>query len=297
MDLLYKSLENLFHTNIKNISMNLCSKGDVNSSYIAGYKDQKYFIKIQNKNNLPQLYENQIEREIIGTSLCEKEGIPCPRVFDYNLEEKFIITEFMDHKLLGDLWRFFDDEERKDIKKQALRMLEKMNHIKSDSFGGIYKNGRIGQFSLWTDSYKNIVETALSDCCHYGSITEIECEAIRDKVNENCKNLNQKKQTPAVFAHLDLHWNNIFIDKSTRQIKGIFDFVSSLFTPEYMGYFRLNGGFLYGTDCFYDQEIICPLQTDNHEYQCAKILNTLDYFTFLSFKNLDYEKEKQMLLR
>ena len=50
MDLLYKSLENLFHTNIKNISM------------------KKYFIKIHNKKNLPQLYENQIEREIIGTS-------------------------------------------------------------------------------------------------------------------------------------------------------------------------------------------------------------------------------------
>ena len=99
MELLNRSLENLFHTNIKNISMNLCSKGDVNSSYIASYKEHKYFIKIQNKKNLPELYENQIEREIIGTSLCKKEGIPCPRVFDYNLEEKFIITEFMDYKV------------------------------------------------------------------------------------------------------------------------------------------------------------------------------------------------------
>lgn len=83
---------------------------------------------------------------------------------------------------------------------------------------------------------------------------------------------------------LSEHWNNIFIDKSTRQIMGIFDFGSSLFTPEYMGYFHLNGGFLYGTDCFYDQEIICPLQIDNHEYQCAKILNTLDYFNFFLLK-------------
>lgn len=62
MELLNRSLETLFHTNIKNISMNLCSKGDVNSSYIASYKEQKYFVKIQNKKNLPELYEHCLKR-------------------------------------------------------------------------------------------------------------------------------------------------------------------------------------------------------------------------------------------
>lgn len=178
---------------------------DVNSSYIAGYKEQKYFVQIQNKKNLPDLYENQIDREVIGTALCKNQGIPCPQVFDYNLEDKFIITEYMDYQLLGDLWKFLDDEERKDIKMQALCMIDQMNHIKSGSFGGTYKNGKIRQCSQWTDSYKNIVETALGDCFRYGSLTENECRAITEKVNENCSNLIRKKQSPAVFAHLDLH--------------------------------------------------------------------------------------------
>lgn len=142
-----------------------------------------------------------------------------------------------------------------------------------------------------------MVETALGDCFRYGSITENECSAVMEKVNKNCRNLNQKKQPEAVFAHLDLHWNNIFVDKRTKQIKGIFDFGSALYTPDYMGCFRLNSGFLYGTDCFYDQEIICPVELDDHEYQCAEVLNTLDYFTFLSYKKIDYEKEKRILLK
>ena len=80
MRTLNKSLENLFCTDVENITIRQCSNGDVNSSYIACYKDKKYFIKIQDKEHLPYLYENQIEREVIGTALCETQGIPCPKI-------------------------------------------------------------------------------------------------------------------------------------------------------------------------------------------------------------------------
>lgn len=297
MKILNESLENLFCTGIENITISQCSNGDVNSSYIASFRDKKYFIKIQDKKHLPDLYENQIERELIGTTLCRAQGIPCPKILDYNLNEKFIITEYMDYDLLGNLWGSLDVEEQKYVKYQAFRIIEKMNHIESDYFGGIYKNGKIERFSQWTDSYRNIVEVALGDCLRYESITDNEYKIIIDKVNENCRKLNQKTQPNAVFSHLDLHWNNIFIDKNTIQIKGVFDFGSALYTPNYMGYFRLNAGFLYGTDNFYNKDTICPIEINDCEYQCAKILNTLDYFTFLSYKKLNYEREKQILLK
>lgn len=297
MKSLNKSLENLFYTGTENINISQCRNGDVNSSYIASYRDKKYFIKIQKKEHLPDLYENQIEREVIGTALCVRQGIPCPNIIDYSLDEKFIITEYMDNKLLGNLWGLLDFEEHKYIKNQALSILEKMNYIESDYFGGIYKNGKIEQFTQWTDSYKNIVEIALGDCLRYGSLTENECKIITDKVNENCIHLNQRTQPKAVFSHLDLHWNNIFMDENTQQIKGVFDFGSALYTPDYMGYYRLNSGFLYGTDYFYAKDTICPIEINNYEYQCAEILNTMDYFTFLSYKKMNYEKEKQILLK
>lgn len=263
MKSLNASLESLFYIDIENITISQCSNGDINSSYIASYRDKKYFIKIQDKEHLPYLYENQIEREVIGTALCKTQDIPCPKILDYNLDEKFIITEYLNYELLGNLWGVLDVEEQKYVKNQALSIIEKMNHIESDYFGGIYKSGKIERFSQWTDSYKNIVEIALGDCLRYGSITENECKIIIEKVNENCRNLNQKAQSNAVFSHLDLHWNNIFVDKNTKQIKGVFDFGSALYTPDYMGYFRLNGGFLYGTDWFYDKDTICPIEIND----------------------------------
>ncbi|BCJ93603.1 hypothetical protein acsn021_11720 [Anaerocolumna cellulosilytica] len=190
----------------------------------------------------------------------------------------------MDYELLGNIWRLLNVEEQKYIKNQALMILDKMNSIESDYFGGIYKDGRIERFSKWTDSYKNIVETALGDCLRYGSLAENECKIIIEKVNENSRKLNQGIQPKAVFSHMDLHWNNIFIDMSTKQIKGVFDFGSALYIPCYMGYFRLNRGFLSGANCFYHADTICPIEINDYEYECAEILNTLDYFTFLSYK-------------
>jgi fructosamine-3-kinase len=297
MKSLNRSLENLFITGSENINIRQCNNGDVNSSYIASYGDKKYFIKIQDKEHLPDLYENQIEREVIGTTLCINQDIPCPQILDYNLEEKFIITEYMDYELLGNLWGQFDFQQQKYIKNQALCILEKMNHIQSDYFGGVYKGGKLEQFNKWTDSYKNIVKIALNDCLHYGSLAEDECKVITNKVNENCIQLDREKQPKAVFSHLDLHWNNIFVDKDTQKIKGVFDFGSALYTPDYMGDFRLNGGFLYGTDSFYAKDTICPIELNKCEYECAKILNTLDYFTFLSYKKMNYEMEKHILLK
>lgn len=297
MDKFIKSLENLFNKDRDNINIIPCKNGDVNSSYIASCDDKKYFIKIQDKEQLPSLYENQIEREVIGISLCASHGIPCPMILDYNLSEKYIITEYIDYELLGSLWNQLDSAKQNHIKRQALCILEKMNNIQSDYFGGIYRGGKLERFSKWTDTYKNIVEVAINDCLRYGSLTEDECKVIAERVDENCKRLDEEKQPKAVFSHLDLHWNNIFIDKDTYQIKGVIDFGSALYTPDYMGYFRLNGGFLYGTNSFYNQDTICPIELNEHEYECANILNTLDYFTFLSYKGMNYKMEKQILLR
>ncbi|WP_238483721.1 phosphotransferase [Anaerosporobacter faecicola] len=291
-----EKLENVFGVDIDKIHVKLCSEGDVNTSWIARYEDQTCFIKEQGQNNLPTLYENQIAREMIGTKLCREQGIPCPDIIACDLQNKFIITEFLPYEMVGHTWENMGEQQRLEIKTQALKLVEKMNQITFDQFGAVYSDGNISQYKEWTDSYRNIVGIALADCRNFGSLTQGESDHIMEIVDRNSEELKQSSTAKAVFAHLDFHWNNIFWDAQTQQIKGVIDFGSSLSVPEYMGYYRLDGGFLYGTERFYDKKLTCPINMLECEVQCADLLNTLDYFTFLSYKNRDFEWEKKHLL-
>ncbi|HKM34208.1 MAG TPA: aminoglycoside phosphotransferase family protein [Lachnospiraceae bacterium] len=290
------ALENLYNTNIKNITITSCGSGDVNSSFIATYGNIKYFVKVQDQPNLPHLYENQIEREVEGITICEAHGIPCPQIEEYNTNEKFIITEYVNSVLLGSVWEKLSDQQRLKIKQQAMELVAKMNTIEAPYFGNICNHGEIKRFSNWTDSYRNIVDIALRDCLDYKSLNKSECAIIRERVEDHCTRLDKTKWSQPVFSHMDFHWNNIFIDIDEMKITKIFDFGSSLYTPKYMAYYRLDGGFLYGTEHFYDKNTICPLEYGVVERECAMLLNTLDYFTFLSYKNRDYQREKNILL-
>lgn len=290
-------LEDIFGTRKENIRITPCGRGDVNASYLVEYRNKKCFVKVQKSRELPSLYERQIEREVIGSGLCRREGIPCPTVLAYDYEERYIITEYLNYALLGTIWGGLSREDKKRIKTQAVSAVRAMNRISQGHFGALYPQGEIRQCSEWTDSYRNIVDVALRDCLRYHSLTRQECDVIRKKVDNNCASLKQHSKPNAVFAHLDLHWNNIFIDRETLEWKAVFDFGSSLAVPDYMGFFRLNGGFLYGTEDFYDSETPCPVHMLDCEYRCASLFNTLDYFTFLSYKKGNYEPEKKILLR
>jgi hypothetical protein len=68
-----------------------------------------------------------------------------------------------------------------------------------------------------------------------------------------------------------------------------------LAAPDYMDLFRLEGGFLYGTENFYNN-IDKPYVLDQNQLFSADLLNTLDYFVFLSFTKQEiYDVKKRML--
>lgn len=288
-------LENLLSADISKITLTRCGSGDVNSSFIAECGGKKRFLKLSNNDNLPSLYEKQIEREYIGTTLAEGNGISCPKILAYEPQDGFLVTEFVNLTLLSEVWSGLDYFRRIDVKQQALALVGKMSEISSNVFGALYDGGKIKQCKSWHKSFINLVQTALWDCVSYKSLTDSESDFIMEKAEKINERLADCKPAKAVFTHLDFHWSNVFIDLSSMTLAQLFDFGSSLFVPDYMAYYRLGGGFLYGTEDFY-KDIACPYVTENAERDCAALLNTLDYFTFLSYKGKPYDNEKHALL-
>lgn len=137
----------------------------------------------------------------------------------------------------------------------------------------------------------NIVDIALADCMRYKVFTSEECKLIADRAKTNCLGLTNAQHKNPVFAHLDFHWKNIFYDSQRNQIMYVFDFGSSMSTVDYMGYYRLDDGFLYGTEKFYTNSISCPLEITDAEKENAWLYNTLDYLTFLAFNGKDKNQE------
>ena len=158
-----------------------------------------------------------------------------------------------------------------------------MNSVKSPKFGAIYSS-KIGQFDYWGDCYYHLIETGIADCPFYGTIGKGDSHIVLKAAKENMACL--PKDEIAYFNHMDFHWKNFFVKEKDNnyEIAGIIDFGSSLFAPAYMDLYRLEGTFLYGTERFYPQGIR-PFQIDRHELLCADLLNTLDYYVFLSFTN------------
>jgi len=268
--------------NSDKINIVRCKTGDVNTSYIASGNEKKIFIKIQDKKNLPAFYNGQIEREVAGLKICKENNIPCPSVLHYDYEQKFIITEYIDYPLLSQLWSNLNDSQKTNVKQSALEITKKINSIIAPKFGAIYPS-ESGQFDNWRDCYYHLMNVAVEDCLFYGTLTKSDSHIILAAEKENMTCLFDDKT--AHFNHLDFHWSNIFMRQNGNvyEIAGIIDFGSSLFVPAYMDLYRLEGGFLYGTERFYTEVTPKPYQIDEHQLFCADLLNTIDYFVFLSF--------------
>jgi len=270
-----------FNKEINEISIRRCKTGDVNTSYIASCDSKKVFIKIQDKTNLPAFYSGQIEREVAGLEICKNNGIQCPKILLYDYKRKFIVTEYIEYPLLGQLWSSINTTQKLNIKQLALGITRKMNSVMSHMFGAIF-HSRGENFSNWGDCYYHLIKTAIDDCLFYKTLTKEDSYIILKVAQENTTFLYN--DIAAHFCHMDFHWNNIFVRQKddTYEVAGVIDFGSSLFTPAYMDLFRLEGGFLYGTERFYENGIR-PYEIDKHQLFCADLLNTIDYFVFLSF--------------
>lgn len=291
-----KIIEKTVGADIGNVSMSRIGVGDINDCYLFTCEKKSYFLKIQNKTNLPHLYERQIERDVLASAICKNVGIPCPDILAYDFSDGYVITEFIEYELLKDLWSSITNDQQTYIKTQALEYVKKMSSYKCGKYGALYLNGNIIQSDDWLTVYQNYTDIAIKDCLHFGTLCATEAIKIRRRIDDNCGKLCLAKTPSPSFCHLDFHWNNVFVDKKTMKLKHIFDFGSSMFAPDYMNYYRLDGGFLYGTEHFFNESFPCPQELSKAETECAFLCNTLDYLVFLSYKGYDCAHEKNALL-
>jgi fructosamine-3-kinase len=280
----------------KSICVKKTGTGDVNSSFIISNDKEKLFIKIQNRMNLPTFYEEQIAREISGLKLCQEHNIPCPKIIDYSLEHiPFIITEYMDYPLLSQEWPKMTDSQKKYMKYSALDYIDRLQQISSDTYGSICETGQIGKYQSWSRAFVELIKIAVNDCIAYKTLNHEESEIIIDAAIECAKSLTEMGDSS--LNHLDFHWNNIFVcyESGLYKIRGIVDFGSALYAPKYMDQFRLDGGFLYGTEKFYT-DIEKTFLINKHQLFSADLLNTIDYFVFLSLMKTSKSKIKSRLI-
>ena len=280
-------IADIFNITPYKIIFHRCNIGDVNTGYIAEFENKKIFMKIENSSDLPILYSGQIERELSGMKLCASKGIPCPNVLAYDLvgkstTQKYIVTEFIEYPLLSKVWSTLDSVQKESIKKQVINIVNSISQITSTQFGDIYKDGNIGRFDSWSKAFLNLIQIAVNDCKRFGTFNQGEIDIILQATNE-CSYRLPNTETPR-FSHLDLHWNNIFVDvkDDLYEVVGIIDFGSSLYAPEYSDLFRLQDGFLYGTEQFYDGTDISYSINNDQEFATG-LFNILDYYVFLSF--------------
>ena len=289
-------IADIFNITPHKIGIHRCNIGDVNSAYIAEFENKKIFMKVENSSDLPILYSGQIERELSGMKLCASKGVPCPNVLAYDLTgtsifPKYIVTEFLDYPLLSKVWSTLDSVKKLNIKKQVLNSIDSLLQITYPQFGDIYKDGNIGCFETWSKALLGLIQIAVNDCERFGTFNQGEMNIILLAANE-CSYRLPNTETPC-FSHMDLHWNNIFVEikNDLYEVAGIIDFGSSLYAPKYSDLFRLQDGFLYGTEKFYDG-ISKSYSINNDQEFATDLFNVMDYYVFLSFT-----KQKGELVR
>ncbi len=276
-------------SDVELVCIETAKQGNINSSYIVHTREPeaRLFLKIENHSRVPLFYNGQIEREVVGRNLLKEADIPCSNTLHYDFSKrdigvKYILTDYVDASLLSDVWTSLDDTEKSVLKYKILDIVEKMKAIRSGYFGDLFENGSFGKHSTWAGAFKAMIETAIFDCCNMSTFTQDEAGILKQAVNKCYPELNTKYDP--CYNHMDIHWHNVLVNGRGSEIKisAVLDFGSSVFGPTFSDEYRLNKGFLIGTEKFYNEKMPPKFSLNRDEEFFNKLLASLDYYVFLS---------------
>jgi len=295
-------LKNIFGNREKLISATVTSEGDVNSCYIlkTSSVEERIFLKVENEG-IPKFYDGQIAKEVAASNILGQHNIPTAKVLAHEIvkkkfEYRFILMEFVEGNVLSKIWNSLDREQKVDVKTSCVHLIEKFKKIPSDFFGDIYECGHFGKHFNWKGAFNSISEVAVKDCENMESLSKNDASLIRDAITKCSDTLRNYKD--ACFNHMDLHWNNIIVLQGPNgnvSFRAVLDFGSSIFGPCFSDEIRINKGFLYMTEKFYDDKFKISEKITPEEIFSSELLSFLDYFVFLTLIG-DYENEKANLL-
>lgn len=228
-------------------SVELTKYGDVNSCYIITISNptRKLFLKVENHNLIPQFYSGQIERENASIELLKKHGFPCTTVImcditKTDIGKKYILTEFVDGYLLGDIWDSLTSCEKRKAKEEIDTLIRNLEKVGNPYFGDIYKNGNRGKYETWNDAYSNLTDILLTDCVNAGLLDNKELETIKSAKQKSY--LKIKNVFNPCFNHMDIHSRNIIVDRTGDGIKlnAVVDFGNSMFGIPFTDEYRVH---------------------------------------------------------
>lgn len=258
-----------------------CERGNVNTSCYINHHGGRYFIKTETRADMPDFYSGQIERDIEGNRLLKENGLPCAETLFSgmnSLNQSYMISTAVQGRMVSEIWPYSTDEEKQRIRDGIVEIVNALGKIHSPCFGSICPGSKIGRYASWKEACTSLISIALSDCLNFGSLNRDEAKTIQSAADMNAELFAYK--APPSFCHMDIHWYNVMADNG--KITGLLDFGCALYAPSYSDIFRLDGAFTRGNGRFFSHP---PLKLNRHENFSADLLNTLDYYVFLSMKN------------
>jgi Predicted aminoglycoside phosphotransferase len=244
---LKRIVEKAFGKESKIKSIELTKYGDVNSCYIITTNNpvRKLFLKVENHDLIPLFYSGQIERESASIELLKKHGFPCPKVImcditKTDIGKKYMLTEFVEGFLLGDIWDSLTPSEKKKAKEEIVTLIRNLEKLGNPYFGDIYENGNRGKYKSWNDAYSNLTDILLTDCVNAGLLDNKELEAIKLAKQKSYLKINNIFHP--CFNHMDIHSKNIIVDRTGEGIKlnAVIDFGNSMFGIPFTDEYRVR---------------------------------------------------------
>jgi hypothetical protein len=129
-----------------------------------------------------------------------------------------------------------------------------------------------------------------------GSLSQNDADIVQEAVIKCSESI---KAVPfACFNHMDLRWNNVIVSQQPNgeiAFRSVLDFGSSVYGPDYSDEIRINEGFFYMTEDFYDESFKLSDNITSDEIFSSKFLSFLDYYVFLTLMSKDKAEKGNLI--
>lgn len=276
-------------------------RGKINSCYVVSLKNEKdkLFIKVENNKIRIKYYLGQIEREKACMNLMKENNIPCPEIIKCDtslklINNKYIVTQFIDCPSLCDEWTNLNKDEKKVVKDEVLSIIQKLKSIGNNKFGDIFVGGNRQSFDKWKDAYLNVANILINDCINSEILDASKLGIIRSAVNAAYNSINEK-YAPC-FNHMDLHWENLLIEKNEDgvSVRAVLDFGNSMYGVPFTDEYRLFYFLFFGEE-FYDEHTPKKYNMDMHYHFSCEILYDLELLAFEKLIEQDWGMLKKII--
>ena len=214
-----KILRNVFGNSCVLLSCSIITEGFKNTTYkiICSKCPSPLFLKIEKPFKIPRTQMFQVKKEVAGIALCNKIGIPVPKIIMSDEEGEifgvpWIMENFIDEKLINEYQ--LSEANKKILGLEYEDIYSKISMITNDFYGDTFSNGLIGQHASWINAVSKIAQLLYEDGVEIGAfgdkslVVDLAIKKALSQIESNLK---------PIFFHCDLFSANIMGIKKTKR--------------------------------------------------------------------------------